>query len=108
METWPYEGNAGRHKWSGARISLTRDRCDYRDFGLVELPAVGGEAAGHLLPGGGREGEPEGDLRQMVSLENVRRGKHYLMVTTVQLDQLSYREVWSGLVMQGELRRTRE
>ena len=91
-------GNAGRRKWSGARISPTRDRCDYRDFGLVELPAVGGEAAGHLLPGGGREGEPEGDLRHMVSLENVRRGKHYLMVTTVQLDQLSYREVWSGLV----------
>ena len=57
-------GNAGRRKWSGARISPTRDRCDYRDFGLVELPAVGGEAAGHLLPGGGREGEPEGDLIQ--------------------------------------------
>ena len=82
METWPDEGKAGRHKWSGARISPTRDRCDYRDFGLVELPAVEAEAADHLLPGGGREGGPEGDLP----------------LTTVQLVSLSYREIWSGLV----------
>ena len=99
MEIWPHEGNAGRHKWSGARISPTRDRCDYRDFGLVELPAVEAEAADHLLPGGGREGEPKGDLRQQLrSAWRVSgEAKHHLVVTIVQLAQLSYREVWSGL-----------
>ena len=30
--------------------SIARDRCDYRDFGLLELPDDDGAAAEHLLP----------------------------------------------------------
>ena len=55
-------------EWSPGQ-SRTRDRCDYRDFGLIELPEADEGGCGHLHRRGlvVREDRAEGDLCERFS-----------------------------------------